>query len=258
MKIMRSNGFTLAEVLITLGIIGVVAAMTMPSLIANYNGKKYRTAFKKTVSVLSQAAAMNKANEDFDYSGATGGYGVQFEGASRNFLIYKIAENNIKGIEYTDTINRFGNEATIGLKKDEDGYSSYSIKQATPQSGDRFATDQIGAFALSDGVWVTFPDILSLGDCHLAEGKTISSEWFESDYVSTNPDANVRFCGGYIDVNGPKGPNKEVSCTTGTTSFDLDEPCTVSDGSMGDVFPVIFHDSVVEPATNAARAAFLK
>ena len=48
------------------------------------------------------------------------------------------------------------------------------------------------------------------------------------------------------------------SCTTGTTSFDLDEPCTVSDGSMGDVFPVIFHDSVVEPATNAARAAFLK
>lgn len=29
-------GFTLAEVLITLGIIGVVAAMTMPSLITKY------------------------------------------------------------------------------------------------------------------------------------------------------------------------------------------------------------------------------
>ncbi len=33
------NGFTLAEVLITLGIIGIVAAMTMPALIANYQKK---------------------------------------------------------------------------------------------------------------------------------------------------------------------------------------------------------------------------
>lgn len=255
MKIMHSNGFTLAEVLITLGIIGVVAAMTMPSLIANYNGKKYRTAFKKTVSVLSQAAAMNKANEDFDYSGATGGYGVSVKGVSRNFLIYNIAENNIKGIKYTDTINYFGDEATIGLKKDEYGDSSYSIKQATPQSFNYFATDQIGAYALPDGVWVTFPDCFIPGDCHLAEGQTIS-KWHAEG--ACDDGECLSGCGGYIDVNGPKGPNKEVSCTTGTTSFDLDEPCTVSDGSMGDVFPVIFHDSVVEPATNAARAAFLK
>lgn len=33
------KGFTLAEVLITLGIIGVVAAMTMPSLIQNHRKK---------------------------------------------------------------------------------------------------------------------------------------------------------------------------------------------------------------------------
>lgn len=253
MKIMRSNGFTLAEVLITLGIIGVVAAMTMPSLIANYNGKKYRTAFKKTISVLSQAAAMNKATEDFDYSGADGSEAGLIEELS----IYGLAERNIKGIKFTDTINYFGDEATIGLKKDEDGYSSYSIKQATPQSFNSFSTDQIGAYALPDGVWVTFPDCFRPGDCHLAEGQTIS-KWFDYD-CSDYPDVPcIAGCGGYIDVNGPKGPNKEVSCTTGTTSFDLDEPCTVSDGSMGDVFPVIFHDSVVEPATNAARAAFLK
>lgn len=38
--------FTLAEVLITLGIIGVVAAMTMPSLIQNKQKKELETAFK--------------------------------------------------------------------------------------------------------------------------------------------------------------------------------------------------------------------
>lgn len=47
--------FTLAEVLITLGIIGVVAAITMPTLINNYQKKAAVTAAKKAYSTLSQA-----------------------------------------------------------------------------------------------------------------------------------------------------------------------------------------------------------
>ena len=43
----RNNGFTLAEVLITLGIIGVVVAMTIPTLISKYKHKEYETRFKK-------------------------------------------------------------------------------------------------------------------------------------------------------------------------------------------------------------------
>ena len=46
--------FTLAEVLITLGIIGVVAAMTMPTLINNINKKHWITGYKKAFSELSQ------------------------------------------------------------------------------------------------------------------------------------------------------------------------------------------------------------
>ena len=49
------RAFTLAEVLITLGIIGVVAAMTLPVLISKYNERAWVTAFKKTYSVLYQA-----------------------------------------------------------------------------------------------------------------------------------------------------------------------------------------------------------
>ena len=49
----RLTAFTLAEVLITLGIIGIVAAMTMPSLIQNYQEKATVTRVKKekTISV---------------------------------------------------------------------------------------------------------------------------------------------------------------------------------------------------------------
>lgn len=49
------GAFTLAEVLITLGIIGVVAAMTMPSLIQNYQEKATVTKLKKFYSLVSQA-----------------------------------------------------------------------------------------------------------------------------------------------------------------------------------------------------------
>ena len=62
------GGFTLAEVLITLGIIGVVAAMTMPTLINSTNGAQYKTAYKKALSVMSQAVAMNIALNDYDLS----------------------------------------------------------------------------------------------------------------------------------------------------------------------------------------------
>lgn len=40
----KMKAFTLAEVLITLGIIGVVAAMTMPTLMNSTNGAQYKTA----------------------------------------------------------------------------------------------------------------------------------------------------------------------------------------------------------------------
>ena len=63
----RRSGFTLAEVLITLGIIGIVAAMTMPVLINNSRKKELETAFKKQYSVLQQAILMIKTEDDLDF-----------------------------------------------------------------------------------------------------------------------------------------------------------------------------------------------
>ena len=52
----RKAAFTLAEVLITIGIIGVVAAMTLPALIADYKDKELETRTKKAFSIINQAA----------------------------------------------------------------------------------------------------------------------------------------------------------------------------------------------------------
>lgn len=50
----KNFGFTLAEVLITLGIIGVVAAMTIPTLITNIRHRDYTAKLKKFYSTMSQ------------------------------------------------------------------------------------------------------------------------------------------------------------------------------------------------------------
>lgn len=52
------SAFTLAEVLITLGIIGIVAAMTMPALIQKNNNRVVETRLKKFYSSINQAVKM--------------------------------------------------------------------------------------------------------------------------------------------------------------------------------------------------------
>lgn len=55
---LSKSAFTLAEVLITLGIIGIVAALTMPSLVADKRAKELETALKKNASIIQQAVLM--------------------------------------------------------------------------------------------------------------------------------------------------------------------------------------------------------
>ena len=52
---MNKRGFTLAEVLVTMGIIGVVAAVTMPALTGSSNSKQLQAQFNTAHSLLSQA-----------------------------------------------------------------------------------------------------------------------------------------------------------------------------------------------------------
>ena len=52
---LKKPAFTLAEVLITLGIIGIVASMTLPSVINRANEKQWQVAYKKAYSTIQQA-----------------------------------------------------------------------------------------------------------------------------------------------------------------------------------------------------------
>ena len=59
----KFRGFTLAEVLITLAIIGIVAAVAVPSVISNSQQREFKTGLKKAISVLNSSITMNIALE---------------------------------------------------------------------------------------------------------------------------------------------------------------------------------------------------
>lgn len=59
-------GFTLAEVLVTLTIIGVVASMTVPTLMNSTSTQEFSAGFKKIVSTLNQAITMQYALDGTD------------------------------------------------------------------------------------------------------------------------------------------------------------------------------------------------
>ncbi len=68
----KKSGFTLAEVLVTLMIIGVIAAMTIPSLMQSTAQQEYRVAFKKAISMINQAVTLNYALDGRDATDYTG------------------------------------------------------------------------------------------------------------------------------------------------------------------------------------------
>lgn len=58
---LKTKAFTLAEILITLAIIGIVAALTIPSLIQNYKAVQLKSQLQKAYSMLNQAIQMEYA-----------------------------------------------------------------------------------------------------------------------------------------------------------------------------------------------------
>ena len=81
------KGFTLAETLITLGIIGVVAALTIPTLMKKYYEKQTVSRLRETQSILSQAIKMAE-----DEYGDVEGWGIVNSEASNNLVGERVTQ----------------------------------------------------------------------------------------------------------------------------------------------------------------------
>ena len=103
-RIMQKSAFTLAEVLITLGIIGVVAAITIPSLVTNYQKHVVETKLARFNSTMNQAMRLSMADNGDPDSWVeryhTYSYAETLEFVNTYFLPYmnilKMQSNSIK------------------------------------------------------------------------------------------------------------------------------------------------------------------
>ena len=225
--------------LITIGIIGVVSAMTIPTLRGNANMSMFVTKYKKTLSMLSQAGLMSQNLYKFDYGTTIDGNcndGVpgMIDDPKQYKTVCGLLNGTMKGVKYYR-----------GMSNIKSTYWSDVTKQGV---SDGSIYEWAHTMTLLDGTVVSHTQKFGVV-CHLEEGQVLDSEWIK----------NHKNCVGWIDVNGTDPPNKEVSCSDGTAkALTPETPCEVKKDSayLTDIFPVVFHDTDVTPASNASMYVF--
>ena len=194
----RKSGFTLAEVLITLGIIGVVAAMTLPSLVNNYKEKELATQVKKTFSNIQNAALL--AQKDL---GAVGD----------NTFLFDVTNTHA---ETAKNFAKYFNGAKVCENKSQKGCSQYyyKVKYATAYKGSgdsNKTTNPNGAkIILNDGAVLTIQQKTSCNRTNTgckqdSTGSCIKDE--NGDTISVT-ERHINCATIFMDVNGLKRPNQ--------------------------------------------------
>ena len=210
----KKAAFTLAEVLITLGIIGVVAAMTIPSLIANYQKKVLANQLKKSVSTLQNGFKMIIANEGVtDLSDTSFGQILTNNSLSQDDLydrlqpefrkVFNIAKSYSKK-EYSAMHSKTGN-ITDSTYCNQNIGKIYTISYKVSNRSQCVADPSGMIFVLSDGSYFDFERSIIKPVDDSKESKTFVAEI-------------------ELDINGFKGPNQ-----FGYDFFDL---LLASDGSV--------------------------
>ena len=256
----RRFAFTLAEVLITLGIIGVVAAMTIPTLISNTNGAQFKSAYKKALSSLNQAVLMNVAMEDTDFSTlkadtATGNTQVE------NGTLGKMLETRLQSA--TDITDTYFDALGVAIDDDTDAVTgSPTLKYVAEREcrADELATGTAQTnpcFGKTEGFEATITRDVADASADtwrvyaLADGTVFGYIKDAANCSTLNEN-----CIGFIDVNSDTNPNTPIACdgaTANVVTGTAQAPCEVSNANVKDIYPVFFYGQTVEPASEAAR-----
>lgn len=167
--------FTLAEVLITLGIIGVIAALTIPTLMNTIQDLQYKSALKKVYSTLSQVHLKLSNDNGGAFTGAT-------SACSDSDCFRNLFKNNMNILSSCDA----GNVEGVCFPSDS------SIKFLNGNAIVPWATASIAGssgMVLQDGTSLVF----------ILDDPTCASSTFSP---------RTDYCGWItVDINGLKAPN---------------------------------------------------
>ena len=263
---MKHRGFTLAEVLITLMIIGIVAALTIPSVISNYQQQEFKTGLKKAVSVLNEAIQTNIAQDG--------------ETPYDNWSIYDYLQRHMSILKTSNLSTCFNSETgdLVKLNEDQIGcgsanadyynnyvfYTTDGMRFEVPnklKEPSHFYLHETGLDAMSEKKniiippWSSRPELVTV------------HEGFCGSYGLNNNANNITNtpCVVMVDVNGDKKPNPPHAFDTSrksgfmaNQSFEYTYP-SPSDKKFQDIFPIMITDEKAIPfGVVAQRAMYSK
>lgn len=179
---MNKKGFTLAEVLITLAIIGIVAAMTIPTLVANFQKTQYVVGLKKAYAEFNQALLL--MTNDYNCPGDLACTGLL---ENTGHLLTLMPDAIVKYFKVTKN---------CGLNADQGCMSNHvDFYYDGTANNSNYDMDAMGwySFMTADGLSFSI-QMIDNGGINLSKGVTNDMRKVHGQIV--------------IDVNGPnKGPN---------------------------------------------------
>jgi prepilin-type N-terminal cleavage/methylation domain-containing protein len=181
----KKAAFTLAEVLITLGIIGIVAAITLPTLVAQYKEKVLLGQFKKAYSTLQQAH--NRIYYEFDMTVPECAYVGSVISTSDCHKVKSLLPKVLKVIKTCEN-NAYPN----GCIPEYDGYGELYREQVYPDLSEDEVNDKLKVL-----YGFLKNNILYNNPAYVLEDGTIIIL-----YASSYPNIMA------VDINGKKAPNK--------------------------------------------------
>ncbi len=199
----KAAAFTLAEVLITLAVIGIVAALTLPGLIQNHNEKAWSTAKDLWEKKLTET--VRRMNIDGVMTG---------HDSTEDFM--NTFKNYMKVIKTCDNgdINKCYSPKIVTTGKDD---APLDIETETLTSASSMGLKE----------WQTNTNTMSFV---VADGTTVIMAYQpECPYADPIEDTGSQVsCMGYmVDVNGKKGPNrvgKDIQLSSGVAFSTCDNP----------------------------------
>lgn len=223
---MKKNGFTLAEVLITLAIIGVVATLTLPALMTNTQEQQAKTALKKGINTLTEAAQMHQAIAGVDYSS------------------FSSSNTTSSGENEASLYRLLADRASINFKE-----SGTDKKLGSVNGSENFVV------FFRDGSALSFK-----ADKTLYDSTTVGGEVSPKKVGTIQPDGLPYGYAALYDTNGTKGPNTLSNCNGNiaatTDTSNIDECNNKSKRLIKDQFGVRLRGSYAVPNGAAARWAF--
>ena len=249
MKNKNKSAFTLAEVLITLAIIGVIAAIAIPSVINNAQQQEFKTGLRKAVSVLNSAITMNMA--------------LDGESPYENYDTYRYLQRHMSVMYSMVTGPKYNEAGSTDTSKYKGNLSFYT-------------TDGMRYEFLSTGTEVS--KFVLYEDNSIQLRGTVNNDYGSNrnvdSYTTCEKISKCARCGAYglnsnndlttnapclviVDVNGDRKPYpSNASCySTACANENIRKYADPLGTKLTDTFPVMITDKAAIPYGFAAQKA---